>query len=317
MSEDVCMQHIHGACLGSAIGDAAGAVLEFLGRPVRSKDVSRALALRGGGRWRTLPGQVTDDTELALALAQALSDKKPRDGFPLEAVATSYAAWYRSNPFDMGMTCAAAFREPTAAAMMQSAAKWSASSQANGALMRLVPLVVWARDASEETLVGMAMEDARLSHPNMACQECNAAYSLALAHLLSHPGDAEGAIARAVAWLDTHGTTPAKEWIHATDFETVGTRNIGWVRHAFALAFHHLRLRTPFLEALEHTLALGGDTDTNAAIVGGLAGALHGVGGDAGVPVPMIDAVLACAPDSRPSTYWVQRYGVFFKSLHV
>ena len=48
-------------------------------------------------------------------------------------------------------------------------------------------------------------------------------------------------------------------------------------------AFRHLVAKTPYVEALRETLAGGGDTDTNACIVGGLIGALHG---EAGVPEP-------------------------------
>jgi hypothetical protein len=51
---------------------------------------------------------------------------------------------------------------------------------------------------------------------------------------------------------------------------------MGWLRHALQLAFYHLRRRSAFQPGLRHTLLCGGDTDTNAAIVCGLLGALHG-----------------------------------------
>lgn len=63
----------------------------------------------------------------------------------------------------------------------------------------------------------------------------------------------------------------------------------GFVRHAFVLAFHHLRQRTPFVDAIRLTLMRGGDTDTNAAIVGGLMGALHSA---AAIPDWMVRPVL-------------------------
>lgn len=53
------------------------------------------------GTWRTLPGQATDDGELALSLARSL-DAEGR--FDEQAVARAYAAWYLSSPFDMGRT---------------------------------------------------------------------------------------------------------------------------------------------------------------------------------------------------------------------
>jgi len=55
----------------------------------------------------------------------------------------------------------------------------------------------------------------------------------------------------------------------------------------------HLRRRTPFLQAVAETLALGGDVDTNAAIVGGMAGALHGA---ASIPGSMSAPVLGRGP---------------------
>ena len=58
----------------------------------------------GGGVWGVGPGQVTDDSELAICLARALRHHHPKPGVPLprEAVAVSYAEWLRSPPFDIG-----------------------------------------------------------------------------------------------------------------------------------------------------------------------------------------------------------------------
>ncbi len=46
--------------------------------------------------------QITDDSELALALASGLSQGDPSEGFPAEHVAQSYGAWLNSHPFDVG-----------------------------------------------------------------------------------------------------------------------------------------------------------------------------------------------------------------------
>jgi hypothetical protein len=53
-------------------------------------------------------------------------------------------------------------------------------------------------------------------------------------------------------------------------------KNGGHVKHAFRAAFYHLRRRSTLEEAVRDVLRRGGDTDTNACIVGGLLGALHG-----------------------------------------
>src|SRR5882724_1874347 len=90
-----------GCMLGACIGDAAGAVLEFLGRKPNAVDVDHALTMPGGGVFNLAPGQITDDGELTLSLAHGLLNSEP---FSIEKIATSYADWVRSQPFDMGMT---------------------------------------------------------------------------------------------------------------------------------------------------------------------------------------------------------------------
>jgi hypothetical protein len=94
-----------GAMLGACVGDAAGAVLEFLRAEPTPADVERALGFPGGGCWRVAPGQITDDGELTVTLAVALAEQ-PGIG---EHVARAYAGWYASRPFDMGQTTARAF----------------------------------------------------------------------------------------------------------------------------------------------------------------------------------------------------------------
>lgn len=65
----------------------------------------------------------------------------------------------------------------------------------------------------------------------------------------------------------------------------------GFVKIAFTHAFHHLHVGTNYSDSIRETLAGGGDTDTNASIVGGLIGALHGA--DA-IPQAWRDAVHGC-----------------------
>lgn len=84
------------------------------------------------------------------------------------------------------------------------AARFSSQSQANGALMRVAPLAVWGHRLSPAELADHAAADARLSHPNQACCDASAAYSIAVAHLIAHPGDAAGALQAACAWVEDH-----------------------------------------------------------------------------------------------------------------
>ena len=60
-------------------------------------------------------------------------------------------------------------------------------------------------------------------------------------------------------------------------------------------ACRHLRLQSSFIDAISSILSMGGDTDTNAAIVGGMVGALQGADG---IPDSMKTPVLARGNDS-------------------
>src|SRR5439155_23260254 len=82
----------------------------------------------------------------------------------------------------------------------------------------------------------------------------------------------------------------------------------GWVLHALRNAFHQLLFAPSFEEGLVRTIAQGGDTDTTAAIAGGLLGAVHG---RAAIPRRWQLEVLSCRPlpgsgahHPRPQPLW-------------
>ncbi|KAH7491942.1 hypothetical protein PRIC1_002587 [Phytophthora ramorum] len=306
----------YGAFLGLLCGDAAGATLEFSPGIITESDVSRAMTMPGGGVFRVGKGQITDDSELALSLARGLLGHHPDEGFPLESVARQYAAWCDSKPFDIGNTCATAFGIAPdadgnyAVAMTQAAATSCSASEANGSLMRIAPLAIWSVGGSESTIAALARTEATLSHPNQVCQDCNAVYCLMLEHLLRYPGDFQGAVNRGERFINSSVDSIVRTWFLEESLDVanlVCTRKVGHVRWAFVLATHFLRKNEGYERAIQQTLLKGGDTDTNAAIVGGLIGALHGVGS---IPSRMREAVLAFDATKpavthrpRPETY--------------
>lgn len=170
-------------------------------------------------------------------------------------------------------------------------ASWA--SQANGQLMRCTPLAVWGHALCDGELAAACRADAELSHPNLVCQDASAAYCIALKHLINHPGDAHGAAGAADDWAQRSACPDVRYWLYESKAVLTGPpcdRNIGYVRWGFTHAFRALRLKLSFREGLREVLLLGGDTDTNAAIVGGMLGALHG---ESGIPSSMSGPVLA------------------------
>ena len=297
-----------GALLGAFIGDAAGATLEFLGRIPTGDEVDNAMAMVGGGVWGTAPGQITDDGELALSLAHALADC---DAIDREVVAANYRRWFESEPFDIGVATRAAFggqydANLSLVAQMEDAARLrNSDSKANGALMRIAPLGVWSWRLGEEAAAEAGRADARLSHPNTACQHANAAYVAAIRHLMLNPGDGRGALDAAFRVVSIDGAAEVFRWLIDARRGNVPSYHpqAGFVRIAFTHAFRHLELETPFYDALRETLLGGGDTDTNGCIVGGLIGALHG---EDGIPAWMRKTVINCETNlGRPRTDWL------------
>lgn len=310
-----------GCMVGVLVGDASGAALEFKNR-FDDDDVTAAMNMMGGGALNIGKGQVTDDGELTLALAHSLTD---RILYPMETVAKSYNTWINSMPFDCGMTCKKAFSIMTpeqsySEHLLYNAAKYNMFSEANGALMRCSPIAVWAHKESPDVITQYAKMDAMLSHPNQVCLECNAIYTLALVTLINNDGNAEKAFNNIVEYIETKvSSDKVKKWFNVDRHEiTDAKKNIGHIKHAFCMAMNFLENPVEYEVGIRHVLKLGGDTDTNAAICGGILGAINGY---EGIPDYMKDPVLSYEYDhngligyDRPEVYhpknilgWVEK----------
>jgi ADP-ribosyl-[dinitrogen reductase] hydrolase len=301
-----------GCLLGQLAGDALGAQVEFQSKASIAREYPHGVReLRDGGHWDTLAGQPTDDSELALALARSLV----REGaFAPDRVLEAYVAWYESDPFDVGTTTgaplAAAAGTSGDVALTRAAAAAKHASEANGSLMRVSPIGVFAagrpRQAAE-----WARADSALTHPNPVCQEACAAFAAAIAAAVGHGVDpvfAHDVAMREAARRPGRAQAVRQALERAKVSPRPDKTTDGWVLLALQNAFYHL-LHTPSVEdALVATVGMGGDTDTTAAICGALLGAVHGR--DA-IPLRWRSLVLSCrsaaeagAHRPRPRTYW-------------
>lgn len=298
-----------GAFLGALAGDAAGSTLEFIRRLPSADEVSTAMRMVGGGVWRTAPGQCMGQCDGQFAVIGHLAGYPDYDP---GRVARRYREWHLSSPFDVGHATFNALGagdpdEPgLAAAMMSRAQRHNADSKANGSLMRASVLGVWSARVTTADAIAAARQDARLTHPNPACQWAGVAYVVAIRHLVLHPGDASGAIAAAREALPQEEAGEVLGWLRDAGEGRLPACHpmAGFIRIGFTYAFHHLDRQTAYADAIFQTLSGGGDTDTNACIVGGLVGALHGADS---IPEVMRNAVLCCDTAlGRPRPQWLQ-----------
>ena len=65
------VKRMFGSIIGAFVGDAAGAVLEFM-EVVTNAHVEEALKFEGGGVFKVGPGQITDDSEMAMCLLHGI-----------------------------------------------------------------------------------------------------------------------------------------------------------------------------------------------------------------------------------------------------
>ncbi|MDP1825208.1 MAG: ADP-ribosylglycohydrolase family protein [Archangium sp.] len=289
-----------GALWGQAVGDALGTTVEFqdqLGIATRAPS-AWPRELIGEGPFQLLPGQVTDDTELALCLARSLAKLGRYDG---EDVAGAYARWRRSGPFDCGQATDQAFGRsldtgPGLAERMRQRA--SRKTQANGSLMRSSPLGIFGASLPREVLAQLARADSTLSHPDAVCQAACAVFVTTVAEAISTGLGGSELYARALAFA---ADSPVRDTLEAAakELPVSDGESQGWVRLALQHAFFHLAHSTDFEAALVQTVSMGGDTDTNAAIVGALLGATLGV---EAIPKRWRQAVRDCLPQ-RPPEY--------------
>lgn len=293
------LDRVRGCLFGQLIGDALGSLVEFR----QPSEIARMYPdgvreLHDGGTWNTIAGQPTDDSEMALGLARSLV----RDGtYDQHSVRSVYVDWLNSGPFDIGGTISSG---------LSGVANYD--SQANGSLMRISPLGIFAAELDADLAARFAREDAWITHPNEVTQDANVLYALLIAAAIREQLDGTGAYRKAIEILEQHSLLePIQAAVKSGEQKPPAsfTRQQGWVLIALQNAFYQLRNAASFEDALVETVGQGGDTDTNAAICGALLGAVYG---QSGMPQRWIDVIEQCAPESgkpgvnrpRPRDYW-------------
>ncbi len=156
------VERYRGSLLGLATGDALGATVEFR----LPGSFAPVTGMRGGGPFDLKPGQWTDDTSMALCLAESLIEKR---GFDPADQLSRYLRWYRQGYlsstgacFDVGTTTSTALHlfEKTGAPFCGAE---SSRTAGNGALMRLAPIPL-AFAANPRLAIERAADSSRTTH---------------------------------------------------------------------------------------------------------------------------------------------------------
>ncbi|TXN26980.1 ADP-ribosylglycohydrolase family protein [Methylobacterium sp. WL19] len=260
-----------GAFLGLAIGDALGTTLEFS----RRDTLPHHTEMTGGGPFDLEPGQWTDDTSMALALAESLLQAGPFDPHDL---ATRFVAWWKQGAysctgacFDIGLTTRDALARFVETGRAESGST-DPDTAGNGSLMRLAPVaLVTLHDPREAARIAEAQS--RTTHgAQEAVEACTYFVQLLRGAIL---GDADILRPRTVGGSATSaiGAIARGSWRGKT---RAGIRSSGYVIHTLEAALWAGGSTETFEDALILAVNLGEDADTVGAVTGQLAGALYG-----------------------------------------
>lgn len=260
-----------GSMLGLAVGDAIGTAVEF-----KSRDSFAPLTdMVGGGPFGLAPGEWTDDTTMALCLAESLLAESTVDQADLM---TRFAGWLQRGEntvsgrcFDIGATTRAAI-ESFIASGNPSAGSHLATAAGNGSLVRLAPLAIFARRDRElaELLAG---KQSRTTHATPEVIDACRLFTDMLIDALTG-ADKEGALRQRVMAL-----SPKVLFISAGEFKSKTRNQIrssGYVVHTLEAALWSVWQTDNFRDAVLLAANLGDDADSVAAVAGQLAGALYG-----------------------------------------
>ncbi|GLP73828.1 ribosylglycohydrolase [Mycobacterium antarcticum] len=274
-----------GVLLGTAAGDALGAPYEF--QPARGPE--KTVAMVGGGAFGWEPGEWTDDTSMAIAIAEvAAAGADLRDESAQDAIVERWYGWSRASK-DVGIQTRSVldyvgtqrgWSLPARYAALQMHER-SGRTGGNGALMRTAPVAL-AYLHDEDALVTAAREISALTHYEPDAGEACVLWCCAIRHAVL-TGELDVRVG--LSHLDAKSRDTWSRRLEVAEASSPAEiENNGWVVAALQAAWSAIHTTNTgqglpaehLTRGLDAAVRAGDDTDTVAAIAGGLLGAAYG-----------------------------------------
>lgn len=238
---------VAGAIFGFAIGDAMGATTEFMSASEIAYKYGVVDNIVGGGWLKLKPGQVTDDTEMMLCVAEGYRASVASGTDFAKEVSQRFIDWYSKGPVDCGNACASGIKRIANG----QGSKYDNSTLGNGALMRALPMALVDR-------FSLNLIQSDLTHCNRTQHYFISEYHDMVVHQIYGEG---------------HGTDIG--W-NPDGYYTNLESPTGHVANTLYCAVKAIEDSNSFEQVIVKCVNNGGDADTIAAIAGGLAGAKYG-----------------------------------------
>ena len=272
---------IYGAIMGLIVGDALGVPFEF-----KQRDTFRCDGMMGFGTYSQPPGTWSDDSSMTLATIDAIIKNNgkvvPKD------IMDNFCKWlYKAEftpygkVFDVGNTTRIALqRYYYGGNPINECGARDVRSNGNGALMRILPLAF--TNYNHQNIIDVAF----LTHAHPISLEGCIIYLQIVKSLLNGIPFNAAIISATMSGLPEY--IRLKHLEHLTCYDI---RSSGYVVDTLEAALWCLLGTDNYTDAILTAVNLGDDTDTVAAVAGGLAGMMYGVGGEKGIPEEWIKRI--------------------------
>jgi ADP-ribosylglycohydrolase len=276
---------IKAVIIGHAVGDALGVPAEFCEREELDKNPITDMV--GYGTYPYPEGCWSDDTSMSLAALDSLASGKP----DFDDIMVKFGEWYYEDEytptgemFDVGNTCSHAidnyfvYHKP-----VKECGLTEERSNGNGSLMRVNPFVlyVYANQMPLDKWQGVIAKASALTHAHDRSKIGCLIYTFVMMSLLEYncKEGIEDGLRKAEHYLNGCTEFTPYERIFKGDFSEFPREEIksgGYIVDTLEAALWCLRTTDNYRDCVLKTVNLGNDTDTVAAVAGGLAGALYG-----------------------------------------
>lgn len=284
---------ITAALLGVTIGDALGVPFEFRSREQMQQNPAKDMV--GYGTYHQPAGTWSDDSSLMLCLAESLLD-----GYNLADMASKFIAWRdhaywsaRGDVFDIGMTTTRAIStlkkiidEQNLTALNQLKHDAHEYDNGNGSLMRILPLLFYIKGKPIAEQFELIWNASALTHRHIRAAMCCLIYLKVAEYIWNgeHKVDSYQKMRTDILafWKvidfeqkeQQHFNRFIQHDVHTVSWEDL--RSGGYVMESIEASLWLLLHKKDYQETVLSAINLGHDTDTTAAIVGGLAGLYYG-----------------------------------------
>jgi ADP-ribosyl-[dinitrogen reductase] hydrolase len=255
------LNKMKGALFGLAIGDALGGTTEFLTKEEIKNKYGKVSEIMGGGVWKLEKGETTDDTAMTLAVARGII-KDPQN--PIEAIGEEFLNWYAQRPKDVGIiisTVLSTFNgnwfDTAKKAHYQYLNELSAG---NGSLMRCLPIALAYSNLEQVEVV--TRKHSKMTHYDTLAEEACVIYNRIAFHIL------HGKELKETIQNELKGTI----YEPVLKGEKPSSNPDGFVVNTMTWVLYWLLSCDSYIDVVIGATNEGYDSDTVAAIVGGLAG---------------------------------------------